>query len=268
MNVIKGLFFFLISLSMGGQELPPIEIYTPKMYGAENQNWSVSQSKEQYIYVANNKGLLEFNGAKWNLYPSPNETLMRSVSVVDDFIYTGCGKEFGYWIRNEIGILEYTSISQSLQIDFLEEEEFWSIIKLDNYILFQSLKRIYIYNEKDQSYSYIDSNTSIHKMVLVDEIIYFQNIKEGLFKIEEGASKLVSDSQIIKDNLLVNIYKLKNKLLIQTEENGFYFLEDTVFKKWDVPANEIIDKSSVFRSSQLRDGSFILGTRSSGILHH
>lgn len=257
----------MIPLSMVGQELPPIEIYTPKMYDAENQNWSVSQSKEQYIYVANNKGLLEFNGAKWKLYPSPNETLMRSVSVVDDFIYTGCSKEFGYWKRNEFGILEYTSISQSLQINFLEEEEFWSIIKLDNYILFQSLKRIYIYNKKDESYSFIDSNTSIHKMVLVDQIIYFQNIKEGLFKIEKGASKLVSDSPIIKDNLLVNIYKLKNKILIQTEENGFYYLEKNEFKKWDIPANEILDKSSVFRSSRLKDGSFVLGTRSSGILH-
>jgi AraC family chitin signaling transcriptional activator len=257
----------LLSISTSGQELPPIEIYTPKMYGAENQNWSVSQSKEQYIYVANNKGLLEFNGAIWKLYQSPNETIMRSVIVADDLIYTGCSKEFGYWKRNEFGVLEYTSISQFLQIDFLEEEEFWGIIKLDNYILFQSLERIYIYNKKEQSYSIIESNTAIQKMFLVDDIIYFQKVKEGLYKIEKGTSKLVSDSPILKDNPLVDIYTIKGKFLIQTEENGFYFLEDTVFKKWDIPANKTLDNLSVFRGARLKDGSFIIGTRSNGIYH-
>jgi len=31
---------------------------------------------ERYIYSANNKGLLEFNGAKWNLYRAPNQRIL------------------------------------------------------------------------------------------------------------------------------------------------------------------------------------------------
>jgi len=103
-----GFLHLFLSITVVSQELPPIETFTPKMYGAENQNWSIAQYKEQFIYVANNKGLLEFNGAEWKLYPSPNETIMRSVSVIDDFIYTGCNKEFGFWQRNELGNLYYT----------------------------------------------------------------------------------------------------------------------------------------------------------------
>ena len=137
----NGLVFFigLTFLQNFAQELPPVEIYLPKQYGAENQNWSISQSKEKYIYIANNKGLLEFNGAKWQLYPSPNQTIMRSVNVVNNRIYTGCYMEFGYWQRNDIGILDYKSLSQSLNIPLIEDEQFWSIIDIDDWVLFHSL---------------------------------------------------------------------------------------------------------------------------------
>lgn len=261
------LFYMFCPLIIRGQEMPPIKVYIPKDYNAESQNWSIAQSKNKNIYVGNNKGLLEFNGAQWHLYPSPNETIIRSVSVFDDFIYTGSSKEFGYWQRNEFGFLYYTSLSQKLQIEFLEEEEFWNIINLDEYILFQSLKRIYIYNKNDKSYSFINSDTTIYKMFKVDGSIYFQKTKDGLYKIEKGKPKLISNDTVFENNFLVNVFKYNKKLLIETENNGFYILSADNLEKWDVFANKKLPESGVYRSAQLRDGSFILGTRSNGILH-
>ena len=46
------------------QELPPIIKYTPETYHAENQNWAISQGNDKNIYIANNSGLLVFNGEK------------------------------------------------------------------------------------------------------------------------------------------------------------------------------------------------------------
>lgn len=250
-----------------GQEQPPIKVFAPKDYGAETQNWSVSQSKDRTIYVANNKGLLEYNGAHWKLYLSPNETIIRSVNVIDDFIYTGSNSEFGYWKRDEFGLLYYTSLSKSLGIQFLSEENFWNIIAIDDYILFQSLKRIYIYNKVTNNYSIIGSDSIIYKIFKVDQIIYFQRTKEGIYKIENGVAKLVSNDPVIINNRLVNLYEKNGGLLIETENNGFYILKDNDLMKWDIPANQLLSKVSVFRSIQLKDGSFILGTRSDGILH-
>ncbi|MDO5969193.1 triple tyrosine motif-containing protein [Flavivirga aquimarina] len=252
---------------MHAQEHPPIEVFSPKDYGAETQNWSISQSKENYIYVANNKGLLEFNGANWQLYKSPNETIIRSVNVIDNLIYTGSNREFGYWQRNELGQLYYTSLSKKLKIDFLEDEEFWNIISIDDYILFQSLKRIYIYNKADDAYSIINSETIIYKMFKVDETIYYQKTKDGIYKIENGESRLVSNHIILKTNRLVNIFNKNENLLIETENNGFYILEDETLSKWNISANKKLSEVSVFRSIQLKDNSFILGTRSNGIFH-
>ena len=265
----NGLVFFigLTFLQNFAQELPPVEIYLPKQYGAENQNWSISQSKEKYIYIANNKGLLEFNGAKWQLYPSPNQTIMRSVNVVNNRIYTGCYMEFGYWQRNDIGILDYKSLSQSLNIPLIEDEQFWSIIDIDDWVLFHSLNRIYIYNTKTNDYKIIDSETTITKIYKVDESIYFQKINDGIYKIQNGKELLITDNVIVRNNEVVNIFNHNNKLLIETRQDGFYIFEKNNLIKWDIPANSLLSNISVYNSIKLKDNSFTLGTISNGIIH-
>lgn len=264
-------FLFTLTLfvcvSIQAQVLPPIQGYSPEMYGADNQNWSVSQTENGYIYVANNSGLLEFDGETWQLHESPNGK-MRSVKVIDNLIYTGCYREFGYWEKNTTGVLNYTSLSKKLNVNFLEDEEFWNIIALDNWILFQSLSRIYIYNKTTQSLNVINSESVIYKMFEVGKVVYFQKVKDGLFKIEGGKAQLVSNHQIFKENYLVNLFNLNNKLLVQTEDNGFYlFSEDHSLNKWEIKANNLLSNVSVYRSKRLQDSSFILGTRSNGILH-
>ena len=269
MNFFKStfvLYIFFISIITKGQELPPIENYSPKLYGAENQNWSISQSDEKYIYVANNSGLLEFNGSKWRLYPSPSNTILRSVKVSDHKIYIGAYMEFGYWERNEFGSLQYTSLSEKLK-ESLIEEDFWNIVTFDDYILFQSLYRIYIYNTNEKTFKIITSKTRIPKVFKIDNSIYFQKINEGIFKIENGTPVLVSNQKLFQTKILVNIFMLNRKMLFQTQEDGFYFLDKNGVSKWNISANPSISKISVYSSIQLSDGSFVLGSISNGIYH-
>ncbi|WP_242130980.1 triple tyrosine motif-containing protein [Aestuariivivens marinum] len=259
--------FFLVGVFLNAQEHPPIEIYTAKDYRAETQNWSISQSENNYIYVANNKGLLEFNGATWQLYKSPNETIIRSVHVIDNHIYTGCNGDFGYWVSNDYGKLNYTSLSKQYNIKLLEDEEFWNIINIDDYILFQSLKRIYILNTLNKSFNIIESKSIIYKVFKVRGNIYFQETKSGLYKIENGKAELVLNDQVLLNNRLVNVFIQNENLLFETENDGFYIYNNNELSKWNIKANNTLSELSVFRSIKLKDGSFMLGTRSNGIVH-
>ncbi|MDG2195124.1 MAG: triple tyrosine motif-containing protein [Polaribacter sp.] len=259
--------FFLSFLNLNGQELPPITSYTPKDYGAENQNWAISQSKEKYIYVANNKGLLEFNGANWQLYPTPNETVMRSVKAVEDKIFTGFYMDFGYWSKNNFGKLAYTSITKTKKIPVLEDEQFWNIIELDGWVLFQSLERIYLYNLETEIFKIIKPNSAITKMVKVDETIYFQQIGKGIFKIEKGESTLVSEDIAFKNNRLVNIFKEKEGLLFLMQKNGFFFLKNKKVTAWNIEASNNLLNKTIYSSVQLPNKDFILGTISNGLIY-
>jgi ligand-binding sensor domain-containing protein/DNA-binding CsgD family transcriptional regulator len=249
------------------QELPPIQNYAPYDYGAGTQNWAISQSDEKFIYVANNEGLLEFNGAQWKLYPSPNGTLIRSVHVVDDIIYTGCYMEFGYWKRNEFGDLDYFSLLGQLEKDLIEDEQFWNILEYEKWLLFQTLDRIYIYNTEDRTFDILPSKTVRAKIFNVEGTIYFQKDNGGMFRIENGKSVLVSNDPVIKSNIIIGVFAVDKQLLVLTESSDFYYLNSEGLKRWDTEMSKEVATINVYSSLRLKDGSFILGTISNGIYH-
>ncbi len=267
MNKLALLSMLLLSsFLMPAQELPPINTYIAKDYKAENQNWSISQSENKFIYVANNKGLLEFNGASWQLYPTPNETIMRSVKVLDDMIFTGFYMDFGYWKKNTFGELEFTSIAKKLNIQMLEDEQIWNILEIDGWVLFKSLERIYLYNLESNMLKIIDSEYNLHLLTKVNKFIYFQEGQKGVFKIENGEPKLVSDHQVLRENIIVEIFEKEDKLFFLTHKAGFYYLDRGVLKKWKTPSDKLLNSVTVYRAKLLRNNEFALGTISDGFI--
>ena len=253
---------FLLSFS---QELPPIVKYTPLSYEGGNQNWMISQDTNHYLYFANNEGLLEFNGSNWSLYPSPNESIIRSVKVINDKIYTGCYMEFGFWKRQDDGQLKYTSLSNTIKNQILYDENIWNIINYDQWVVFQSLNRIYIYDSQTGRFKIIASKRGITKSYGTNNSIYFQSLNEGLYEIESGNAKLVSDSQILKKNRIVTIFSIDEGLLIQTEFSGFYKLNNNVLSKFSTAADTEFASNNVYSCIRLSDGGFAVGTVSNGI---
>jgi len=266
-RIISFLSLFFAITSFFGQELPPIETFMPEVYGAEDQNWAITQGEDESIYFANNKGLLVYNGARWKLYNTPNSSIVRSVKFIDSKIFSGCHADFGYWEKDEFGALQYTSLVEKKKLKLKDDEEFWNILKLEEWILFQSLDRIYIYNTQNDSFSIIDSKTTITKIYKIDNSIYFQKINQGIYKFESGQEKLISNEMILKDKIVVNIFKQNNQLLFQTKENGFYVLNGNSVTPWNTALNKELSQYSTYNSIQLKNGDFVLGTVSNGIIH-
>ena len=260
------LIVFLISYHISFcQELPPIVKYNPGTYGAGNQNWMISQDKNDFIYFANNEGLLEYNGTTWSLYPSPNETIIRSVNVIDNKIYTGCYMEFGYWIRQSNGQLKYTSLSKSLKNKIQDDEQFWNILNYDQWVIFQSLNKIFIYDTKTGKFNIIAPKNGIVKSFRTNNSIYYQSPGEGLFEIENGKSKLTSNNIVFQKGRIVSVFSTIEGLLIQTQSDGLYKLIAGNVAKTSINSDPDITSSSIYSCKILSDGSFALGTVSKGI---
>jgi ligand-binding sensor domain-containing protein len=261
------IIFILFSFGLFAQELPPIQNYTPIEYAAENQNWSIDQGHNKYIYVANNGGLLEFNGSTWQLYQSPYGTPIKSVKVIGDKVYTGSYMEFGYWGKNDFGDLEYTSISKSTKNELIEDEHFWNISSFEDWVLFQSLDRIYIYDTLKNSFEIIEAKTNRAAILEVENRIYFQKLGEGLFTIENGKPLLVSNQSFLKKDNVIATVSLNNNMVLITEHGEFYSLKNNVVSRLNISDEANFNASKVYSALQLNDGSLILGTISDGIYH-
>jgi len=266
--LIKRLLYiciFFAALLANAQELPPIIKFSPGNYNAGNQNWMVSQDNNRFLYFANNEGLLEYNGMAWTLYPSPNETIVRSVKVINKKIYTGCYMEFGYWQRQPNGLLKYYSLSKSIKNKILDDEQFWNIAQYDHWIIFQSLSQIFIYDTITKSFNIIKPKTGINKVFTLSNRILYQTFGTGLYEIENGKSRLVSDNQILIDNKIVSIYERNEGLLLQTQFNGLFDYRASGITKWNTEADAQLVNSSIYSGQLLSDGSLAMGSVSNGI---
>ena len=267
MKKIHLFFILLYSFLAFGQELPPIEKFTTENYIGDNQNWMISQGLDDYIYVANNKGLLEYNGSKWTTYNSPNNTIIRAVNVIGYKIYSGCYAEFGYWLKNEFGVLEYTSLAAKLDEKMLEDGQIWNIIDHNEWVIFQSSDSIYFYNTQSETFKIISTTNIIYKIFKVKNRIYYHVANEGVYVIEDGKPKLIIDNTDLKSERVINIFEKEKNLIILTRSSGFYKLENDKISSWNILSDPLLKKTSVFSGIQLKDGSFVIGTISDGLLH-
>lgn len=251
------------------QELPPMVNYSSSNYEAGNQNWMISQTDNKNIYVANGTGLLEFNGAEWNLYPIPNNTIVRSVKVIGKKIFTGAYMEVGYWVKNKFGTLDYTSLLDKFPEEVKDGEQFWHIESSENIVIFQSFEKLYLYNLITDKITNINSDGSspIINLFKVKENIYYQQANLGIFLIKNGKPELAIPATFLGNMEIVHLSTIENKLEIISKSGGFY--------SWDGAHLEVINKElsstlnglSIFNALRLDDNSLVLGSVENGIYH-
>ncbi len=115
-------------------------------YGGGTQNWQFAQDTHGIIYVANNEGLLKFDGQDWQKYPLPNRTIARSLALDrKGRIFVGGQDEVGYFYPTPDGLLEFSSLKRQIAAPFDRFEDVWNLIVTDQGVFFRASDRIYRY---------------------------------------------------------------------------------------------------------------------------
>lgn len=262
------IYLFAFTVVGFSQELPPIIKYTPQTYLGETQNWMLSQSDEGCIYAANNDGLLEYNGAKWTLYQTPNKSIMRSVKVIGRRIYTGFYMGFGYWEKDEFGVLRFESLSNKITSELSENQQFWDILEIGDWIAFQSFSQIILYNRKENTFRFVKhEGIEISKIQSVNNTLYYILTNKNIYKIEDGNSVFIAKLPVDENNKIIGLSPSNNGLLAITQYNGFYHISEFgIVTKIITPIDNYLKKNSIFNSLVLKDGRIALGTISNGLI--
>jgi ligand-binding sensor domain-containing protein/DNA-binding CsgD family transcriptional regulator len=258
------LIFFLLSLQIHSQELLPfVENYSKSNYQGDNQIWSVTQGNDHAMYFANNNYLLRYDGVKWEKYSLPNKTIIRSLMVDSDRIYTGSYKEFGYWIRKN-GKMVYTSISNKTNVfDDSDNEEIWKIFKFSNKIYFQSFNNLFIFN-----------GTSIKKLKFdflvsycfpIDNELLVASVSDGIYKMKNGRFEKIENWSALENNVIHAIEKFKNKTYFFTQKNGVYVEENGKLAAWNSSLNSILKESNINVAKFIKNNKLIIGTANKGV---
>ena len=225
----------------------------------------ISESIDNEILFANSETLLLFNGTSWNNYPSPNGSVIRSVKYVDNKTYIGTHSDFGYYEKYNDGTLKYTSLVDELDLNIEEDEEFWNIMTLDNWIIFQSISRLIFIDKNNSDVKYLKFKGIINHSFSINRQIYVA-LDTGLYKLVNGQPELIIGSNQIPSTLIVNLFNSSKGLLILTADNGFYLLNSSGdVSKVSSSLDSIQNNFSIFSAIQLSDLSFAIGTVGQGL---
>lgn len=262
--LLKSLFFFFIASQIHAQELLPfVENYNKSNYQGDNQIWNVVQGKDNTMYFANNHYLLRYDGVKWEKYTLPNKTIIRSILIEGDKIYSGSYKEFGYWYRKE-GKMHYVSVTKNLRLfDEKDNEEIWKIFRFNGSLYFQSFNDVFIYNGKH--IQKIKFPFLISYCFVVDQNLYVASVAKGTFKMNGSRIANPKGWNVLKNCVVHAIEKYKNKTYIFTQKKGIFTVGKEGLRSWNNPLNEVLKSSTINVGKFTKNNKLIVGTGNKGV---
>ncbi|MCP2025734.1 ligand-binding sensor domain-containing protein/DNA-binding CsgD family transcriptional regulator [Flavobacterium sp. HSC-32F16] len=262
--LLKSVFFFFIAFQIQAQELLPfVENYNKSDYQGDNQIWNVAQGNDKAMYFANNHYLLRYDGVVWEKYSLPNKTIIRSILIEGDRIYSGSYKEFGYWYRKN-GKMHYVSITKNLRLfDEKDNEEIWKIFRFNGSLYFQSFNDVFIYNGKH--IQKIKFPFLISYCFVVDNNVYVASVDKGVFRMSGSKISNPKGWDILKNTVVHAIEKYKDQTYIFTQKKGIFIVENNSLRPWNNPLNETFKSNGINVAKFIKNNKLVVGTGNKGV---
>ncbi len=271
--LLKILFLFILVEKSSGSNFDypkstfHIKNFSKIEYKAENQNWSLSCGHDGFVYIANNAGLLVYDGSNWDFYTSPNINNIRSVKVDEKTgrIYTSGYREVGFWQWDSIGSLQYQSLRPLIEDQLSVNEEFWKIEITGDKIIFQSFSGIFIFNGKD--FNILKPKTFINSFSVVNKKILLHIMNKGIYELSGDSIIPFFIGDIFQDKLIQFTFNIGNdSLLIGTENNGLFLYHNNKIEPAYPEYKEYFKTNTINRGILLNDSVIVIGTILDGII--
>ncbi|WMN10871.1 triple tyrosine motif-containing protein [Marivirga salinae] len=270
---IKTLFIiiglFLVGNISYGQFIgyPFYKYYSSQDYHGGIQNWKITQSQNGLLYVANNFGLLEFDGTNWNKYSLESGTKCRDVFVdTDGKIYIAAQGDFGYYVPNELGKLAFVSLADSIPGENRNFDEAWRVFKKNDRLLFCTFDDIFIFNISGELLDIVDPETDPDNFFLVNNQLYLNQSGSGLSIMENGNVKQAEFGDLFKNMTISGILEINNnQLLISTLKSGIYLKTGNTISIWNTSNQDIFQSSNINQMIRLKSGEIAIGTQNEGL---
>lgn len=243
--------------------MPLLENYTPDKYQNKGKIWEISTAGNGIVYMAADKGVLEFDGKTWNCFKG-SDGFTRSLLVANDsLLYSGSDLDFGVYKRNKYQAFEYTSL-YPFQKDVAEiNEEFWDIYKQNDNVLFVSSQNIYVY--KNQHFTKISAPSKFTGSFNVNDSLYFADEKNGLFLFNGLALKQVFNFPPDAGFEIAGIYHHPMGTVLVTKNSGLYLFSSGKLSFIDNVISQDLKTAKVFSFTPVGDKYLAFGTILKGL---
>lgn len=260
--------FLLISAHLYSQNtigLPDVINYPKKVYGAGLQTWDIGQDERGIIYMANNEGLLSFDGQYWNLYPLPNRTIVRSLAITPgNRIFAGGQDEIGYFAPGPDNKLLFHSILAQIPEKDRSFGDVWDICYFRKAVWFRTMNRIFRY--ADNTITVYTAPAEWSFMGVCGDQLYAHDYNRGLLRfINNIWTPLEFTGQLPVDPVTAILPIGNDSSLVTTLKEGLFVLTGNKLQPFSSPFTENLKKDRIYAASLISADRIALGTNYNGV---
>ncbi len=247
---------------------PFSRFFTATDYGAHSQNWGLAEGPDGIVYVANNHGLLEYDGARWRLHASPGGIVSSVLYGSDGRIYIGADGEFGYYTADSNGSLTYSSLSRDLPPERAPFSRVRNIVETSAGVFFQAREIIARSSNGGPLYTWQPSSGT-QGIFAVGDAVYVALPGEGLTQISGNefvpVPGLASTGSLLAGTIQAVVRFGADGLLVGTADDGLFRVDGQTVTPFVTAIDENLSDEMLYTAISLQDGSLALGTLRGGL---
>lgn len=242
-----------------------IQNYKPDDYGQFYQNWSIVEDRRGVLYVANNNGVMEFDGVNWRLIKLTDDDLTFSVAADSaGRIFAGGIQQIGYLAPDDSMRLVFRSLKPLLPDSLRDFSEVWSIVALDGYVYFQALDQIMRWDHQARKFKVWKGD--FQTGFAYNGRYFIRERGVGLKTIEDGELKLAPDGARFADEPIYKIVPIApSRGVAVTFSAGLLEYDGSRFKPFANEADAYLRHSEPFTACLLDSGLIAVGTLRGGV---
>lgn len=274
LQLFWSLFFGFLIFPLGilraqtGLSNSEVQSFLREDYGGGSQNWAIAGDALQRIYVANNEGLLLYDGQRWQRFPVPNHTIVRSLCLGNDGrVYLGAQDELGYYAPDVHARLTYTSLKSSLPAQDRSFPDVWQIKANADGVFFRTTRALFRYHE--QKMQVFKSATSWRSIHLHQGSLLAHDAAQGILLWKTNRwQTLIQASKLPTGLNISDIVSIgKDSSLVATEKHGLFYLVNDRLTPFPLDDSQLQPTQHFTALAVLPDKSLLVGTYFRGLYH-
>ncbi len=252
------------------RKISEVKNYSNKdVYKSAPRSFDITQGTDGLMYFANEYGLMEFTGQSWKILLQPNNrSNIAELLAADDNnrIYIGSHGEIGYAEKNKYNQIYYVSLLDKMGKDCLNFAHVLGIFDMQEDIYFITLNQLIKYNYKQEKISCTTLTFDIKTVTKINNELYIIDTNNNISKIVNNTILPVhvqrEEINYVFEHILPHG---RNSLLLITDNNGAFVLEEGKLTKWG-QENSILNQASISKGILLPNDVYCFGTDNKGLL--
>jgi class 3 adenylate cyclase len=265
-NLLIFITAILFSFSVFSQEgTPLITNFSFGESSIDNESWAMAQDFEGQMLFANRRGIVTFDGIKWNTINTPSVPLSLYFDPLTEKVFVGCKNNLGFLHKEDNGIYKYVSLTAGKNnIGGIKQ-----ITSIDDQIYFYSSDCVTRFSTKTKKIKQWNASAGepYTGFIINNGNVYVNIDKLGLHILKENLKQPIKEGDKFSNNNILFYYRYSRaQSLVGLDNDSLYLFNGNHIAPYYFESNDYIKENILAGGIDIDKNSFVLSTVTGGCL--